>query len=142
MVKRPSEDTEVPATWKHQLTVNGPTNGWTNWSFQTYCWQTWDLLRLMYYGFKNLCADFTSAHPGYTIYPVCLNGGAVETFFSQVKHATSGQLSLLNYAIVRGAVITRGSVHDKLRHHRGDYRNAPLFIWKHDLKRKPYNWKK
>ena len=57
----------------------------------------------MYYGFKNLCADFTSAHPGYTIYPVHLNGSAVETFFSQVKHATSGQLSSLNYAIARGA---------------------------------------
>ena len=73
-------------------------------------------------------ADFTSAHPGYTIYPVHLNGIAVETFFSQVKHATSGQLLSLNYAIARGAVITRGSVHDKLRHHRGDYRKAPLFI--------------
>ena len=48
--------------------------------------KTWDL----YYGFKNLCADFTSAHPGYTIYPVCLNGSAIETFLSQVKHATTG----------------------------------------------------
>ena len=101
-------------------------------------WQTWDLLRLMYYGFMNLCADFTSAHPGYTIYPVRLNGSAVETFFSQVKHATSGQLSSVNYAIARGAVITRGSVHGKLRRHRG----APLFIRKHDLKRKPYRRKK
>ena len=73
-------------------------------------------------------ADFTSAHLGYTIYPVHLNGIAVDTFFSQVKHATSGQLSSLNYAIARGAVITKGGFHDKLRHHRGDYRNAPLFI--------------
>ena len=38
-------------------------------------WQTWDL----YYGFKNLRADFTSANPVY------LNGSAIETFFSQVK---------------------------------------------------------
>ena len=49
-------------------------------------------LGLLYYGFKNLCADFTSAHPGYTIYLVRLNGSAIETFFSQVKHATTGQL--------------------------------------------------
>ena len=105
-------------------------------------WQTWDLLRLMYYGFKNLCADFVSAHPGYTVYPVHLNGSAVETFFSQVKHATSGQLSSINYATARGAVITRGSIHGKLRRHRGDYRSAPLFIRKHELKRKPYNRKK
>ena len=50
------------------------------------------------------------------------------TFFGQVKHVTSGQLSSVNYAIAGGAVITRGSVHGKLRCHRGDYRNAPLFI--------------
>ena len=87
-------------------------------------WQNWDLLRLMYYGFKNLCADFVSAHPGCTVYPVRLNGSAVEMFFSQVKHATSGQLSSINYATARGAVITRGSIHGKLRPHRGDYRSA------------------
>ena len=52
-------------------------------------------LGLLYYGFKNLCADFTSAHPGYTIYLVRLNGSAIETFFSQVKHATTGQLFIL-----------------------------------------------
>ena len=69
-------------------------------------WQTRDLLRLMYYGFKNLCADFVSAHPGYTVYPVRLNGSAVETFFSQVKHATSGQLSSINYATARQAEVS------------------------------------
>jgi len=26
-------------------------------------------------------------YPGYTFYPVCLNCGAVETLFSQIKHA-------------------------------------------------------
>lgn len=101
-------------------------------------WQTWDLMRLMFYGFKNFCADFTTAHPGYTIYPVRLNGSAVETFFSQVKHATSGHLSSVNYASARAAVLTRGSIHGKQRRHRGDYRDAPLFIRQHALKRRPY----
>ena len=90
-------------------------------------WQTWDLLRLMYYGFKKLRANFTSAQAGYTIH-IRLNGNAVETFFTQIKHARSGQLSSVKYAIARGPVITRGSVHGKLRCHHGDYRNAPLFI--------------
>ena len=76
----------------------------------------------------NVYADFTSAHPGYTIYPVLPNGSAIETFFSQVKHATSDHLSSVNYAIARGTVITIGSVHGKLRRHCGDYRNVPLFI--------------
>ena len=49
----------------------------------------------MFYGFKSLCQDFTVAHPGYTIYPVWINGSAVEKFFSQVKHATSGLLTML-----------------------------------------------
>ena len=105
-------------------------------------WQTWDLMRLMYYGFRNFCADFTTAHPGYTIYPVRLNGSAVETFFSQVKHATSGHLSSVNYATARGAVLTRGSIHGKMRRHRGDYRDAPLFNRQHPLKRKSYKWLK
>ena len=36
----------------------------------------------------------------------------------------------------------RESIHSKLRLHRGDYRSAPLFIRKHELKRKPYNQEK
>ncbi len=32
-------------------------------------WQTWDLLKLMYYGFIQFCTNFTERHPGYTIYP-------------------------------------------------------------------------
>lgn len=87
---------------------------------------------------QELCADFTTAHPGYTIYPVRLNGSAVETFFSQVKHATSGHLSSVNYASARGAVLTRESIHGKMWQHRGDYRDAPLFIRQHPLKRKSY----
>lgn len=61
---------------------------------------------IMLFGFKNFCANFIAAHPGYTIYPVRLNGSAVETFFSQVKHATSGHLSSVNYAQARGHIIT------------------------------------
>lgn len=101
-------------------------------------WQTWDLLKLMFYGFKSLCEDFQTAHPGYTICPVRLNGSAVETLFSQLKHATSGHLSVTNYATARSAVLTRGSIHGKVRYHHGGYRNAPLYIRRHSLLRKAY----
>ena len=101
-------------------------------------WQTWDLLKLMFHGFKSLCDDFLTVHPGYRIYPVRLNGSAVETLFSQVKHATSGHLSATNYATARSAVLTKGSIHGKVRCHRGDYRNGPLHIRRHPLLRKPY----
>ena len=70
---------------------------------QFLAWQTWDLMWLMFYGFKNFGKEFIAIHPGYTIYPVRLNWNAVETFFSQVKHATSGHLSAVNYASARAA---------------------------------------
>jgi len=85
-------------------------------------------MKLMYYGFKGMVEDFTTAHPGYTVHPVRVNGSAVETFFSQVKFLTSGHLSATNYGVARASVITKGSIHGKIRRHRGDYRNVPLFI--------------
>ena len=92
----------------------------------------------MFYGFKSLCNDFLAAHPGYTINPVRLNGSAVETLFSQVKHATSGHLSSCNYATARSSVITRGTIHGALRRHQGDYRSAPLYVRRDALQKKPY----
>ena len=93
----------------------------------------------MYYGFKDFCLDFLNRHPGYTIYPIRLNGSAIESFFSQLKHATSNLLSSTNYATARAAILTRGSVRDKA--HRDDYRNCPLHIRKHDLLKSKYNKK-
>ncbi len=61
-------------------------------------WQTWDLLRLMYYGFTGFTSEFLQKHPGYTIYPIRLNGSAIETVFSQLKYATGGNLMSTNYA--------------------------------------------
>ena len=100
-------------------------------------WQTWDLMKLMFYGFKGMVEDFTTAHQGYTIHPVRVNGSAEETFFSQVKHSTSGHLSATNCGVARASVITKGGIHGKMRRHRGDYRDVPLFIREHNLQRQP-----
>ncbi len=96
-------------------------------------WQTWDLLRLMCYGFTGFTSEFLQKHPGYTIYPIRLNGSAVETVFSQLKYATGGNLMSTNYASARSSILLRGSVSGKSK---DDYRNAPLFVRKHSLKKK------
>ncbi len=103
-------------------------------------WQTWDLLRVMYYGFRQFSEEFLTKHPGYTIYPIRFNGSAIETFFSQLKYATSGHLSGTNYATARTTILTRGSVKGKGR--RVDYLTAPLHIRKHKLTKTSYRRKK
>ena len=100
-------------------------------------WQTRDLLKLTFYGLKSLCEDFTTTHLSYSIYAILVNGSAVETLFSQIKHTTSGNLSSSNYPTARAAIMTKGSIHSKMRHHHGDYRNVPLYIWGHALQCKP-----
>lgn len=103
-------------------------------------WQTWDLLRVMYYGFHGFCEEFLQKHPGYTIYPIRFNGSAIESFFSQLKYTTSGHLSGTNYATARAAVLTCGSVKGKRKN--TDYRKVPLYIRKHNLAKKHYHRKK
>ena len=58
--------------------------------------QTWNLLRMMYFGFVGLCEDFVTAYPGYYIVPVQINGSAIESLFSSQKYNASGQLSAAN----------------------------------------------
>ena len=53
-----------------------------------HCFIDLDLLRVMVYGFKGLVADFLSSHPGDYINPMRINGSAVETLFSQLKHTS------------------------------------------------------
>ncbi len=73
----------------------------------------------MYYGFTGFCDDFLRKHPGYTIYPIRMNGSAVETVFSQLKYASGGNLMSTNYSSVRSSLLIRGSISGK--HKRDDY---------------------
>ena len=98
-------------------------------------WQTWDLLRVMVYGFQGFCEDFLHRNPGYTIYPVRLNGSAIETFFSQLKYTAGGHLSGVNYATARASILSRGSVKQK---HSGAYRSAPIHIRRHPIYKSKY----
>lgn len=98
-------------------------------------WQTWDLLRVMVYGFKGFCEDFLCRNPGYTIYPVRLNGSAIETFFSQLKHTAGGHLSGVNYSTARASILTKGSVKHKQSE---TYRSVPLHVRRHQLCKTKY----
>lgn len=51
-------------------------------------WQTWDLIRITWYGYRGFCKDFVQRHPGYAVYPLRLTGSAVETIFSRLKFIT------------------------------------------------------
>ena len=86
-----------------------------------------------------LCRVSTEVPSGYTIYQIRFNGSAIETFFSQLKFATSGHVSGTNYATARSSVLTRGSV--KGRRKCTDYQKLPLYIRQHNLAKKLYQRK-
>ena len=96
-------------------------------------WQAWDLLRFMYYGFIGFSENFLRQHPGYTIHPIRLSGSAVETLFSQLKYASGGNLMSTNYASARALILIKGGVSGKYKG--DDYRDAPLFVQQHNLKK-------
>ena len=99
-------------------------------------WQTWDLMRLTFYGFKEFTENFFRRHPSeeHYIIPVRLNGSAVETLFSQLKYSTGGHLSSTNYSSARSSLLVKRQVRghnvkDK------DYRNISLNLSRQPLKR-------
>lgn len=97
-------------------------------------WQTWDLLRIVYFGVRAFCVDYLSHHPGYCIVPVRVSGSSVESLFSQMKHAGGGGLSGTNYMSSRASVLTQRSLHTS--HSSGkDYRDVALDVCKVTLRR-------
>lgn len=94
-------------------------------------WQTWDLLRLMCYGFLEFTEDFLLRHPGYTIYPIRLNGSAIESYFSELRAISGGNLSGANYRAVSGTAKIR--LKTKAKHHKDDYRKSLLSFRQHQL---------
>ena len=51
--------------------------------------------------------EFLATHQGYHINPKQVNGSAVETLFSQLKHTTGGHLSGVNYEAAKAALLTQ-----------------------------------
>ena len=96
--------------------------------------QTWDLLRIMIYGFKGLCERFISTHPGHHINPKRVNGSGVETLFGQLKHTTSGNLTGHTYETAKATLLTKRQVQSGKK--KDDYRDTPLNIRQASMQRK------
>lgn len=95
--------------------------------------QTWDLLRIMIYGFRGLVVDFLAAHPGYHINPRRINGSGIETLFGQLKHTTGGNLTGYSFETAKATLVTKRSIGHKSA---DDYRDTPLYIRQKPLRRK------
>ena len=100
-------------------------------------WQIWDLMRIMWYGFKNFCDDFTARHPGFYVAPLRLNGSAIETLFSQLKFISHGDPSATHHPQALASLITRGSIHSRPVAGSASYRYAILYIRQHELTKHP-----
>ena len=100
-------------------------------------WQTWDLMRVTFYGFMEFTRSYLERHlqDGLYIVPVRLNGSAVETLFSQMKYSAGGHLSSTNYSTAISSILIKKQV-------RGqgvkdtDYRNVSLNLLSQTLRKK------
>ena len=70
-------------------------------------WQTWDLLRLTFYGFIEFVDYFIAKYPTYIVHPIRLSGSAIETYFSELRAVASGNLNACNYASASATVQVR-----------------------------------
>ena len=103
-------------------------------SKQFLAWQTWDLLRIMWYGFQGFTANFTSQHPGFYVSPLRLNGSAIETVFSQFKFISHSNLTSTRYPQALASLLTQRSVHNSGPvAGSSKYRDMVLYVRQHEL---------
>ena len=88
-------------------------------------------MRVCYYGFRAFCEEQLLQHPGYYVSPLRANGSAVETLFSQLRHACGGNLTSVSYAPARAQLLTKRSIHGSRIS--DEYRDAPLYIRQSEL---------
>ena len=89
-------------------------------------------MRICWLGLRSYCEEFFALHPdGYYVILLRANGSAIETIFSQLKHASGGSLSAVNYETARAQLLTRRSVHGT--HVKEEYRNAPIYVKESEL---------
>ena len=96
-------------------------------------WQTWDLQRIIIFGFKEFAIDFFNKYgDNFFISPKRFNGSAIETLFSQFKHITGAKLSAVNYAQARAAYLMKVDIHGR-RYGEEHYRNVSLYLRQQQL---------
>lgn len=77
--------------------------------------------------------DFTAANPGYHVNPKRVNGSAVETVSSQLKHTTGHNLTAANYESAKVTLLTRAQCNGK-----DTYHSASLYPRQSDLTTKKF----
>ena len=101
------------------------------------CSTEWDLLRIDVYGFRAFSEWFLETYPTYFISPLQISGSAIESLFSQYKHAAGGKLDSVNYTKAGGAHLMKQIVSG---HHSGTaYHNQTISVSELGLKKKVYN---
>lgn len=116
------EDKRTFLAWQ----VNGCNYGYMYTYKHTHT-QTWDLMRIMWYGLVN---DFTTSNPGYYINPRRVNGSATETIFGQLKQTTSSNLTAANYETAKATLLTKQQSSSKDGE---QYRSAKLYLRQSNL---------
>lgn len=94
-------------------------------------WQTFDILRVMFFGFVDLCNAVWNLKPGSYLVGLKVNGSAVETLFSQIKARSGQELTSTNYLGARRSLLVSRDVEFDNRkrasdYSAGGYRNADL----------------
>lgn len=94
-------------------------------------WQTFDILRLMFFGFIDLCDAVWKLKPGSYVVGLKVNGSAVETLFSQIKQRSGQEMNSTNYLTARRSLIATRDVDLSNRKRDADtcpggYRNTDL----------------
>ena len=77
----------------------------------------------MFFGFLSLTKSFLQDHPKYHVNPRRVNGSAVETLFSELKHTTGGNLTGPSYETGKATILTK-----RLSKGKNQYRSAHLYI--------------
>ena len=107
----------------------------TNYQKSFLAWQTCDLMRITYYGFKEFTTSYLEQHSQDDLYivPLRLNGSAVETLFSQMKYSAGGHFSSTN-CTARSSLLMKNQVRGRSVKD-ADYRNVNLNLLSQTLKK-------
>lgn len=93
-------------------------------------WQTFDTLRLDFYGYKALVEQFIRLHPNYYVLPNRITGSPIESLFSELRYRSSGQLTSPVFSPTLKMIATGKATHYGKRKSRRDfdYRNQTLHL--------------
>ena len=85
------------------------------------------------YRFQKFCEAFLTRHPGIYIVPLKWNGSAVETLFSQFKHAVGRKFDSTNCATAREAYLVKKDTQSTALH---VYHDEPIYKHEGNLMRR------